>query len=134
MTTSAMYWLTRTDHIRTLLLVIPTAGLLLAALGMLLVFFILGQKYKDPNIVDDQCICACAKWPVLIYLALSIPAIFIRPFVPTQVEMAAIMVVPRIVNSETAKELGEGVAELARQWVEELKPHRSEKPVSLEAR
>jgi len=46
---------------------------------------------------------------------------------PTTKEMAAIIVVPKIANSETAAELGEGVKTLAVEWLEELRPKKDAK-------
>lgn len=43
-------------------------------------------------------------------------------FVPTTKEMAAIMVVPRIANSQSVSDVAEGIVELAKAWMVELRP------------
>lgn len=45
---------------------------------------------------------------------------------PTTKEMAAIIVVPKIANSETVAELGDGIKTLAVEWMEELRPKKEE--------
>lgn len=42
--------------------------------------------------------------------------------VPTTKDAAAMIVIPRIANSQSVQELGETVVELAKAWCEELKP------------
>lgn len=41
---------------------------------------------------------------------------------PSKKESAAIVVIPRIANSETVTELGDGMKTLAAEWLEELRP------------
>lgn len=43
---------------------------------------------------------------------------------PTTREMAAILVIPKIANSETVAEIGDGVKTLAVEWLEELRPNK----------
>ena len=40
--------------------------------------------------------------------------------------LAAIYVIPKIANSQTVNDLGEGVVTLAREWIEELRPAKKE--------
>ena len=42
--------------------------------------------------------------------------------VPTTREVAAIIVIPRIANSESVEKIGTGIVDLATAWLEELKP------------
>ncbi len=46
----------------------------------------------------------------------------IRVFTPTTKEMAAIIVIPAIVNNQDIKELGGEIPKLAREWLEEFRP------------
>lgn len=48
----------------------------------------------------------------------------LHPLVPTTKEMAAIIVIPKVANSESVQGLGEGVVELAKAWMQELKPDK----------
>lgn len=53
-------------------------------------------------------------------------AILLRVFTPTKEEMAAIIVIPKIANSETVSEIGDGMKTLAAEWLEELRPNKKE--------
>jgi hypothetical protein len=47
-------------------------------------------------------------------------------FIPSTKELAAIKVIPMIVNNKELKGLGEDVVVLAREWITELKPKKSD--------
>ena len=64
------------------------------------------------------------KMICVFFLLLFFSSIAICVFVPTTREMAAIYVVPKIANSETVKDLGEGIVTLAREWIQELRPNK----------
>lgn len=46
---------------------------------------------------------------------------------PSKKESAAIIVIPKIANSETVSELGDGMKTLAAEWLEELRPSKQKK-------
>jgi hypothetical protein len=48
----------------------------------------------------------------------------ISAFVPSTRQMAAIMIVPKIANSEKVQTIGNKVYDLAVEWMEELKPNK----------
>lgn len=78
----------------------------------------------------------CAEFELTCYtfvkkLGLCLFAVFLplwllcrvtHPFVPTTKEMAAIVVIPRVANSESVQGLGEGIVDLAKVWMQELRP------------
>jgi len=45
-------------------------------------------------------------------------------FIPTTKEMAAIVVVPRVANSQSVQDLGSGIVNLAKEWMAELHPDK----------
>ena len=107
-TPEMMYWLTRCDSI-------CIAGFFLAVasgIGFAISFCAIIDK------VDG--------WLVRVFCLFSFVTCFACiatcVFVPSTNEMAAIYVVPKIANSQTVKDLGEGVVTLAREWLEELRP------------
>ena len=57
----------------------------------------------------------------IITLVVSIAASL---FTPTTKEFAAMLVIPKIANSETVQQLGADVVELAHQWFVELAPKK----------
>ena len=108
-TPEMMYWMTRCDDVRCLGLLLAIASPIALCLFEAMAFYV---GYK-PTV----------KWIAGIVLSvLSLIGIVFATFVPTTREMAAIYVVPKIANSQTVKDLGEGVVTLAREWVEELRP------------
>ena len=49
-------------------------------------------------------------------------------FTPTTKQMAAVLVVPRIANSEKVQTAGNKLYDLAVEWMDELRPHKAEAP------
>lgn len=119
-TAGFMYWLTRLDDIREIMMVIGIAGAILTPF-MFMMF--LGPFFDD---MENGAALRRRLLTVFVPLFAAVTALVAvgRAFVPSTKDMAAIVVVPRIANSETTKELGEGVVELAKQWIEELKPSK----------
>lgn len=52
--------------------------------------------------------------------------ILIASFVPTTKQMAAILIIPKIANSEKVEMIGNGLYDLAVEWMNELKPSKKE--------
>ena len=119
-TTGFMYWLTRLDDIREIMMIIGGFGAILTPF-FLVVF--LGPFFDDMTNGEILRRRLLTVFVPLFAVATVLVAVG-RAFVPSTKDMAAIVVVPRIANSETTKELGEGVVELAKQWIEELKPSK----------
>jgi len=55
-------------------------------------------------------------------VAVAILVATVVTFIPTTKQMAAIMIVPRLANSERVQNIGNKVYDLAVEWMEELKP------------
>ena len=110
-TPEMMYWLTRCDDVRCL-------GLFLAIVSPIALCMFAAMAW------DFGC-KPTVKWIVGIVLSvLSLIGIVLATFVPTTKELAAIYIVPKIANSETVKDLGEGIVTLSREWIEELRPEK----------
>ena len=112
-TPEMMYWLTRCDNI-------CTAGFIFSVL------FGIGAVMSTMFVFNET---ESVKFFHKIFCVIAILLFFISlatcVFVPTTREMAAIYVVPAIANSETVKDLGEGVVTLAREWIQELRPNKT---------
>ena len=109
-TPEMMYWLTRCDNILI-------AGILVAiTFGILFVLSLLISIMAD----EDQRVHVVVVCSLSFVIALLTTAVCV--FVPSTKDMAAIYVIPKIANSQTVKELGDGVVTLAREWIEELRP------------
>lgn len=109
-TSSTLYWITRCDGF-------VAFGVIFFVLFAAAIIFL-----TNHIIFYESEMCAKFAWfASAIGLILSAS---IALFVPTTKEMAAIIVIPKIANSETVKELGDGVVALAQEWIEELKPNK----------
>jgi hypothetical protein len=105
-----IYWLTRFDGI-------------LGAFTRLCLVGVIGIAVSISIFVDTD-VKAALRWVKRSLMLLAIAAIGCV-FTPSTKEMAAILVIPKIANSDTAKELaglGIDIVGLAKVWVEELKP------------
>lgn len=76
--------------------------------------------YKDDT---PAAIRRFVRWPA----ALALASIAVSVLTPTTKDAAAMIVLPRIANSQSVKELGDTVVELAKAWCEELKPRNLKK-------
>lgn len=113
-TPSLIYWITRLDAICCACE--ATAILLGSATAIMLVFGIVARCNEDETVAV----------PIFRIVRITIPvvvvAILLRVFTPTKKELAAIIVIPKIANSETVEQIGDGVKTLAVEWLEELRP------------
>ena len=131
-----LYWLTRCDEIKALLE--PGFGwglFLFVSTVALLISTIVGVATEgSPEHIDDYDIFRIAtaakrvSKPVCIVLsAFIILGATISALIPTTKEMAAIVVIPAVANSESVQGLGEGIVNLAKDWMKELSPSRVSK-------
>jgi len=122
-TGSEIYWITRFDGIRALLL-----GLFfLFELFSLLVLATGGSMLNDSEKggkKESQGATIFVAGIIMFFLFFLIPAA--RIFVPSTKEMCAIKVIPVIVNNENVQELPNEIVGLAREWIEELKPKKGD--------
>lgn len=101
-----MYWITRLDSVGAL-----TCGI--TVICFVFALFTLGcieVSTKPAKYVGA---------PLVILGALSL---CLNAFIPTTKEMAAILIIPKIVNNEKVQGLPDKVMGLADAWIEDLKP------------
>jgi SNF family Na+-dependent transporter len=115
-TTMQMYWLVMLDSINigsfVMCVLIAVAFISLIAIAM--------DSYECPLI-------AKILMPILVVLFVALFSVCV--FLPGTKQMAAIMIVPKIANSEKVKTVGNKVYDLAVEWMEELKPNKKESEV-----
>jgi hypothetical protein len=104
-TTTQMYWIAILDSV-TVTAVIGSVVLALATLGAFC--FACGEE-------DHWWLPFISTVMLLIFVAIA-------TFVPSTKTMAAILVVPKIVNSEKLQTAGNKLYELAVEWMDELRP------------
>lgn len=125
-TSTQLYLITQCDHVREGL------GFIMAAfvacgfavlVALLITTFALDEKHESDRMVSLR--RAQRKFlffTFLTLLAFSLTA-FVRQFIPTTSEMAAILVLPRIINNEKVQELPGNVLDLANEWIKEQTEH-----------
>ncbi len=124
MTGWQMYWLCRLDGIKEVVGVFVFV-LSLAATVLLIFYYI--TKYCGDIDGDEEAknINKLLKRPLKIVPVILAFLMLICLFVPNTKQMAAIIVVPKIVNNEKAQQIPENLLELCNEWtkqkLEELK-------------
>lgn len=114
-TTMQMYWLVMLDNI----IDAHYAILILCTLFCFIGIPMLGAIGKE------ELYLPLAKKAVVVSVALVLSLTFI----PTTKQMAAIMIVPKIANSEKVQTIGNKIYDLAVEWMEELEPNKKESKV-----
>ena len=106
-TTTQMYWIVILDNI--IVATVILMGIFL--IGSIAAF---GYASTERN-----------HWwlPILSSIAL-LTTLVIGAFIPSTKQMAAILVVPKIANSEKVQTVGNRLYELAVEWMDELRPRR----------
>ena len=67
------------------------------------------------------------KWIPKTTVSVMLASILLLMFTPSTKQMAAIIVVPKIVNNEKVQVAGDRLYDLAVEWMDELRPKRSKK-------
>ena len=142
-TPSTIYWLTRLDGIRYTLNYAYEflAFVSIIAIAASAVLFLLSH-FTGNDLCDmfsgksdeelDEIHSMLRRWSLsavkrgTVGLALALLMMLSHALIPTTKEMAAIIVVPRIANSETVQQLGDGIVNLAQEWMKELAPKKGE--------
>lgn len=88
----------------------------------LLIFFGVATLCSIGMLADD----IVKKWCPITTAALSFVGLVILTFTPNTKQMAAIMIVPKIANSEKVQTIGNKVYDLAVDWMNELNQSKKE--------
>lgn len=121
-TSMQMYWITILDNI------VFTCRLLYAVLvAVSVILLFVGGFIRDDNPRESDTwktgmglhAIACK-----VLIPISLLMILIATLLPNTKQMAAIIVIPRIVNNEKIQEAGNRVYELAIEWMDELRPKK----------
>ena len=140
-TPAQMYWLVKLDDIRSIieglhcLPILMIVYSLIGAIVFTIMYFFAGngtfEMFSGKTNEEFQNIRETLwKWrgtcmklgilSVVFTVVISLASILI----PSTKQMAAIMIVPRIANSEKVQTIGNKVYDLAVEWMEELKPNK----------
>lgn len=119
-----IYWLTRLDgiHDASYFLAFALLGFgLFASIG----YPAFSDIFQNDEGKKSRMIRLTVRLQVLSF-AFGLMAWIACLLTPSTKEMAAIIVIPRIANSQTVKEIGTSVVDLAKEWIEELHPPKRE--------
>ena len=126
-TETTLYWFTRLSHIHEVIdsLFAPFMALTIVSFLALIVLSIV-EKMSCDN--DEKMIlskfCKAAKKTCCTATCIVAVTMICNIFVPTTKEMAAIIVIPKIANNESIKDLGDEIVNLAKEWMKEIHPSK----------
>ena len=115
-TPTQMYWLVKLDDICAMF-GISAVMLFVAAIVCMLIKAINGYDNSDYD---------CYRAYGIRLFAASALAMVCCTFMPSTKQMAAILVVPRIANSEKVQTVGNKLYDLAVEWMDELRPRKAD--------
>lgn len=122
-TTTQMYWLTRLDGFKCVLeapaCVITAIAAIWAIAGI--AHLLAAWEWHDEGDIRD----AFRKLKIVGALSFVTFLLFtFSAFIPSTREMAAIIIVPKIANSEKVQQVGNKLYDLAVEWMGALKPNK----------
>lgn len=144
-TSTEMYWLTRLDSVRELLgygleSLFVVCTFLTAAVAVLA--FCLGtftsngsfdlfEGTSDEGLDVIHTRLRCISWRCTVFgcvsLTMAVVCPVLKTLIPTTREMAAIIMVPAIVNNEKVQTVGNKLYDLAAEWLDGLRPKKEAK-------
>lgn len=133
-TPAMLYWLTRLDEISCLIGIICLAAIVVCIVNIIGGCIALDDACtahtlfrKDDEPVYRERSDKRFKRALRIGLLVALPLALAETLIPSAKQMAAIIVVPKIANSEVVAEMGDTAKELvvlAKAWLVELKPKK----------
>lgn len=114
MTPIDMYWLLKLDDIRASLTTFIFIFSLITS-GAVILFISAKMDYRAPEQLSRL-----SRRLIIIFLPLLIIVIGLKLFLPSTTQMAAIIVVPKVVNNEKVQQIPEKILDLANQKLDSL--------------
>ena len=127
-TTAQMYWLTKLDDIRQALgsiIWVPIAWIAIVAVASFCAFMACADMDSVRSVVIGR--IKKASWtcvPMVLWIVATQIAVAL---VPSTAQMAAIVVVPRIVNNEQVQTVGNRLYDLGSERRKEMRPRKEAK-------
>lgn len=117
-----MYWLTRLDVIHGVFCVL----ILVSCLSLTVCGIVWRDNLDDRYGKESGAIIKSCKTFFKNVFNLLILLIMVLVFLPRTNEMAAILIIPKIMNNQKIQQMPDRVLDLANVWLEELKPKKSQ--------
>lgn len=108
-----IYWITRCDAI------------CVAATFITIAFAVIALSWI-PMCLSLECKPKTLAVGEIVFIPMFVLSLGIAVFVPSTKETAAIIVIPKIANSQEVKDISAGIVELAKEWIVELKPKKKD--------
>ena len=127
-TPTQMYWLVKLDDMRHVLSCIMWLPIVLAIVIGVMAFATFMMTIDGDRGTKKEAVSDIARLAILfVSMLLIVVALQVAvAFVPSTKQMAAIIVVPKIANSEKVQTVGNQLYDLAVEWMNELKPKKGE--------
>lgn len=136
-THSALYWITRLDPLKSMFcgfsISIGIIGLALFILGVIFKAIYLdkmsGVSEEEADKLQSKYVSR-HSWMFRNGVGLIVGMfvlICLNTLTPTMKEMAVIVVIPKVANSQPVQDIGEGIVNLAKDWMKELSPKGASK-------
>ncbi len=127
-TPTQMYWLVKLDDMRHALrsiAALPISLVIVLVILMAIVFVQHADEDSDTKAKVLNDLRRGVVWCLSMLLVVVALDVF-RSFIPSTRQMAAIIVVPKIANSEKIQIAGNKLYEIAVEWMDELRPNKGE--------
>ena len=127
-TPTQMYWLVKLDDMRHVLSCVMWLPIVLAVVIGVMAFATFMMTIDGDRETRKEAVSDIARLAILcVSMLLIVVALQVAvAFVPSTKQMAAIIVVPKIANSEKVQTVGNQLYDLAVEWMNELKPKKGE--------
>lgn len=113
-----MYWITRLTPLGNVL-----GGFIFLSIVATFILLIVRIFMQDDDLNEEVRAIASKFLRASLYTGIVATLLVIaKCLVPTTKEMAAILIIPRIANSEKVQTVGNHLYDLAVEWMEELRP------------
>ena len=123
-TETQLYWLTRLDSIRGVLCWVIFIMFATAFAHFIFAIIEGGEAEFSSEVNHAERMVRTVLIRSALFVAMAIATMFARAMLPTTKEMAAIVVVPKIANSQSVQEIGGEIVTLAKEWLTELHPKK----------
>ena len=117
-TPTQVYWITRMDNISDAFVIIMIASIFALILLIVVICGLIGDGSYDS---------ADSLWPFArCAIVATVISILGAILTPTTKEICATLLIPAVANNEKVQGLGEDFYDLAKEWMQELKPTKGE--------